>query len=97
MIRIDNYAIDADERCYIVREVKTNIDKETGKPKEVLEIMGYYTTLSHAFKAVLDDSIRKEIKEGDHDIKSALQACNRLESHYAQLLEKAIHENLIRR
>ena len=97
MIRIDNYAIDADERCYIVREVKVSVDKETGEPKYSMEIMGYYTTLSHAFKAILDNAIRKEIKEGDHDIKSALQACNRLESHYAQLLEKAIHENLIRK
>ena len=90
MIRINGYAIDADDRCYVVGEFKTRTTKE-GATQEYISNPKYYTKLENAFKALVEAEHRKVIKESDCELFDALikikEETKKLEALFREAVE----------
>lgn len=83
MIHIDdNYAIQSDDRQFILAKRTNGIDKTTGKV--VWDKLGYYTTLANALEALSRRLMREKVSEVDMTLKEALG--------YLKALEKQVEE-----
>ena len=60
-VRIENYEISIlDERNFVVEELKTVKDEETGVPKEIRSRLGYFSRLAGAVRKVAELSANKQ-------------------------------------
>ena len=67
MIKIADWAIDADDRCYIVGKLKTKkVKSKDGEEKteEYVANPRYYKTLKNAFDGIFEAESRNIIRDG---------------------------------
>lgn len=95
MIQInDDYIVQIDNFNYTVmrdaHRKTTRTDKATG---EVIETdayitVGYYGDLAGAIKGVIEDMNRRELKDGIHTLKEALEIVTKNNNRFYELLDK---------
>lgn len=94
MIRMGEYAIEVSDKCYAVGKVNRitvkKTDKETGikteEEKDYLVNPSYATSLASALKCIRKAMHRDALKSIEGDIKAALDAIQRCDEQFEQLL-----------
>lgn len=82
---INDYVIQADERCYtLVIDTKKN-DKNG---KRIYKNIGYYNTVSHCIEACYKDLCRKKVLDNTYTLKEALQAFKEVETALKEVMPK---------
>lgn len=92
MIKIADWVIDADDRCYIVGKLKTRKVKTkdgTELFEDYIASPRYYTTLKNACDGILESESRNIIHDGEMTLTEALR---RIDQRKADL-EKLFKEN----
>lgn len=97
MIRIGEYAIEVSDKCYAVGKVSRitvkKTDKETGakteEEKDCIVNPSYATSLASALKCIRKAMHRDALKDMEGDIKTALEAIQRCDEQFEQLLAGA--------
>lgn len=87
MIKIADWAIDADDRCYIVGKLKTKKAKSKDgeeKTEEYIANPKYYTTLKNACDGILEAESRNIVRDGEMSLTEAIY---RIEQKKAELDE----------
>lgn len=87
MIRIADWVIDADDRCYIVGKLKTRKVKTkdgTELFEDYIANPRYYTTLKNACDGILEAENRNIIRDGEMTLTEAIY---RIEQKKAELDE----------
>lgn len=70
MVKINNFCIDADDNCFIVKEVSTIQDKGSKNyGQEVYNVYGYYSTLEQAVRGIEKVLQRRAVKGADMGIR----------------------------
>lgn len=82
---IDNYVIQAEERCYTLA-IDTGKDDKNGK--RVYKFVGYYNTIRNAITACYKDICRKKVAENTYTIKEAIQAFKEVEEALEKVMPK---------
>lgn len=82
---IDNYVIQAEERCYTLA-IDTGKDDKNGK--RVYKFVGYYNTIRNALVACYKDICRKKVAENTYTIKEAIQAFREVEKALEEIIPK---------
>ena len=89
MLKIKNYAIDADGYCYIIGELKTRKTK-SGEMQEYIYNPKYYGKLEDAFKAILDAEHRKTLVDNEGELKDFLANIKAINKEFCELFKKAV-------
>lgn len=91
MIRVtEDYIIEPDELCYIVKQdmhkttVKKLKDKEEVVP--VYSVCGYFSNLENAIKEVRKQIFVNKMRESEYSLKDALAELKRLNSDFKEML-----------
>ena len=72
MIKInDDWIIDSDDNCYILKEDLHKCDKN-GKKR--YKVKGYYSGLSEAFNALIKEDTREMFTQGSYSLVEAVAA-----------------------
>lgn len=88
MIRINSeYVIDCDEVQYILRRDKQKKDK---RGRDVLEALGYYSTLEHALKGYVDYITKKRHADAEISVREAVMICREERRELEDLLKKYV-------
>ena len=64
MLLIEDWVIDADDRCYILGRLKTRTNKN-GEAEQYIHNARYFTRLSDALNAILETEKRKIVRNND--------------------------------
>lgn len=88
MIQInENYRINGTATDYIA-ERKARTPK--GEAKEVSwQLVGYYDSIEHAVKAIIDEEYRFRLREGEYDLVGALEEFRKVHEEFSKLLRRA--------
>lgn len=92
MIRINDWAIDADSRCYIIGKPKTRVTKE-GKVEEYLADTKYYPTLPAALNGIIEAERRNIVHSRDMTLEEAVKLIRESWKQITELFEKVTHEH----
>lgn len=84
---IDNYVIQAEERCYTLA-IDTGRDDKNGK--RIYKIVGYYNTIRNALVACYKDICRKKVADNVYTMKEAIQAFREVEKALEEIIPKEI-------
>ena len=57
MIKIENFEIKDDGRCFRIDIETTQIDRETKEEKSIMKLVGYYPRFSDCIKAIRDKKL----------------------------------------
>ena len=88
MIRVnDNYCIDVDSFGYTVKIDKHKTDK---KGNGIFETVGYFSTIESAIKGVIKSMNLKQLSDGVHSLKQALEIIQANNKQFVELLEKVV-------
>lgn len=68
----ENYAIQADDRQYILVKKAKRVDKETGEA--CWDTLGYYMNVPQALEGLIQRLYREQVREYDMTITEAAQA-----------------------
>lgn len=79
MLKIKEWVVDADDKCYIVGRMKLRKNKE-GEEEEYIAAPRYYGTLSVALNAILESERRAVLAEGEHTVTSLRRALERTDA-----------------
>ena len=82
---IDNYVIQADDKCYTLA-IDTEKDDKSGK--RVYKFVGYYNTIRNALVACYKDICRKKVAKNIYTIKEAIQAFREVEKALEEIIPK---------
>lgn len=69
---IENYAITADDKQYILVKKAKRVDKETGEA--CWGTLGYYMTVPQALTSLMEHLYRKRVREHSTELDEAVQA-----------------------
>ena len=72
MIKIDDWCIDADSRCYIIGKQKTRVTKD-GEVEEYLAGEKYYSNLPAALNGIKEAERRSLVHSQDMTIQEAIK------------------------
>lgn len=83
MIKLeDNYYIDADEKCFMLRKKGTN-----EKGKETIVTMGYFNTVQNAAKSYIKNVIRENVESSKvRSLHSLIKLVENLETKIDKIL-----------
>ena len=91
MIKIADWVIDADDRCYIVGKLKTRKVK-TKDGTELFENYiaspRYYTTLKNACDGILEAESRNIIRDGEMSLTEAIYRIEHRKEEFEKLFEE---------
>ena len=66
----EDYYIDADNNCFILKQDVHKVDKDG---KELYKVLGYYGSLNATIKGLIKVLVRNNVKDNDYyNLKSAL-------------------------
>lgn len=91
MIKIFDWVIDADSRCYIVGKLKQRTTKE-GKTEEYVADPKYYSTLTMAFDSIREAERRNIVKEGNLIIEEAVRLIRESEKRLSEVFEAVLKD-----
>lgn len=91
MIRIMDWAIDADSRCYIIGKPKQKTTKE-GKVEDYLADQRYYHTITMALNGIREAMLRDLVRSQDMTLDEALEKIPALDAEIRGLFEKAVEK-----
>lgn len=101
MVKVnDDYFIEIDSLNYTVKrdEHKTRkvMDKVTGETSEIglCTIVGYYGDLATSIRGVIKDMNRRQLGNGTHELREAVNMVMNNNRHFEALLEKALKEDI---
>ena len=100
MVRVnDDYIIEVDSLNYTVKrdEHKTRAEKVEGNDVKVVPVfttVGYYYDLETSIQGVIKDMNRRQLGEGTHELREAVNMVMNNNRHFEALLEKALKEEL---
>lgn len=86
MIKVNEWVIDADGRCYIIGKPKQRTTKE-GKVEDYLTDQKYYPTLSGALNGIREAMRRDLVRSQDMTLDEALEKITKLDSEIRGLFE----------
>lgn len=92
-----NWAIDADQNCYILGELAMRKEKDKdGNPIEIERLTDkrFFATLRGAIEACMRTEQRRMIGSADWNIDEALHGFKQLHSDFEKLLEVCVKEDL---
>lgn len=89
MIRINEWAIDADNRCYITGKPKQRTTKE-GKVEEYIADARYYTSLPAALNGIREAERRSLVQTQDMSVQEAIERIRELDKCMSELFEKVV-------
>ena len=89
MIRIDDWCIDADNRCYITGKLKTRVTKE-GKEEEYIADAKYYPNLPAALNGIREAERRNLVQSKDMTIQEAVVQISEADKRMSDLFEKVV-------
>lgn len=81
MLLIEGWAIDADERCYIVGRLKTRTTKD-GTTEQYIHNPRYFTRLSDALNGILEAEKRRVVKENELTVGELLAAVKDIDRRF---------------
>ncbi len=81
MLNIEGWAIDADERCYIVGRLKTRTTKD-GNTERYIHNPRYFTRLSDALNGILESEKRRVVQDKDLTIGELLAAVQEIDRRF---------------
>lgn len=91
MIHIDdNYAIQSDDRQFILAKRTNGINKTTGEV--IWDRIGYYTTLTNALEALSRRLMREKVSEVDMTLKESLGCLKSLESQVEEWMNYEVKD-----
>ena len=91
MVRLGDWAIDADDRCYIVGKLKTRNTKEGGT-EDYISNPRYYGSLSSAFSAILMAEKRAVVAKYDQDLGELIIRLDEVDYKFKELFSQAFKE-----
>jgi len=86
MIRINDWGIDADNRCYTIGKPKTRKTKDG--EEEYLADAKYYSTLPAALNGIMEAERRNLVHSQDMTLKEAVERIRACDDRMAELFEK---------
>ena len=86
MIKINEWVIDADSRCYIVGKPKQRTTKD-GKVENYLSDQKYYPTLYGALTGIREAMLRDLVRSQDMTLDEALEKIPALDAEIRGLFE----------
>lgn len=89
MIRINEWAIDADSRCYITGKPKQRTNKD-GRVEEYLSDTKYYGTLTAALNGIREAERRTLVNAQDISIQEVADQMRELDKRMTELFAKAL-------
>lgn len=93
MIQVDkDYIIEPDSRSYVVfyDTHRKRFDKKENKEFPVLNVIGYYSTLSGAIKGVLDHKTKISLGKNNYSLQEVLSEVRRLNNELEDILAKVL-------
>lgn len=95
MIHIQDWVIDADERCYIVGKLKTRKVKDKDGSKKTEDFVSnarYYCTLSSAFEGILEAERRNIVQESEMTLTEAIFSIKQMQEEFRSLFRQLEEE-----
>ena len=89
MIRIKDWCIDADNRCYTIGKQRTRLTKE-GKVEEYLADVRYYPSLPAALNGIREAERRDLVHSHIMTIEEAVKQIREADKRMTELFEKAV-------
>lgn len=101
MVRVnDDYIIEVDSLNYTVKRdehrVRVEADKDGNEVKRVpvFTTVGYYYDLATSIRGVIKDMNRRQLGNGTHELREAVNMVMNNNRHFEALLEKALKEDI---
>lgn len=85
MLRVNDWAVDADDRCYVVGKLKTRKNKD-GAAEEYIAAPRYFSTMGQALSAILESERRTLLADGEYTIASLQSALEKSDRELMALL-----------
>lgn len=89
MIRINDWCIDADSRCYTIGKQKTRVTKE-GKVEEYLADARYYPSLPAALNGIREAERRELVHSQGMTLEEAVKRIREADKQMTELFEKVV-------
>lgn len=86
MIRLFDYAIDADNNCYIVG--KERVRKKDGEEEKYIFMPKYYGSLAQACGAVYKQKAKELVSSEDMALAQAIKKIEKLENEFEEYVRK---------
>lgn len=86
MLKVEGWAIDADERCYIVGQLKTRTKKD-GETEEYIHNPRYYTGLANAVEAIVEAERRAIVQKRDWRLPELIAAIRESDDRFWRWFE----------
>lgn len=91
MLKIKDWAVDADNTCYIVGKLKTRTNK-AGEEEEVISSPKYFGTLAGSLSYILNAEKRSIVAEEDLSLGELISKLNRADEEFRELFRQATKE-----
>lgn len=91
MIRVKDWVIDADERCYAVGKLKTRKTKEkdgTEKTEDFIYNARYYTSLCAACEAILESERKSIVRDSEMTLTEAIQRMEHMQEDFRSMFRE---------
>lgn len=89
MIRIKDWCVDADNRCYTIGKLKTRVTKE-GKEEEYLADARFYPSLPAALNGIREAERRNLVHSQDMTIQEAAKLIREADERMTELFKKVV-------
>ena len=92
MIKLfDDWVIAVDEFNYsLARNRGTRVDSKTGKERYELKVYGHYSSLASAIRALREQLVREELKDGVAELSEAVRVIKESNDRVEMLLKEAL-------
>lgn len=92
MIRIiDNWGIDASERCYEVGKIGKLVVKKTGEEKEYIMGASYVSSFQEALVFIRKRLRLETIKDIEGDLGAAIEALKRSDERFEEVIKDIVY------